>query len=356
MNIPLSLFMAQTSSQEFLEKNRDLSQLLANSFDDVWQETINSDLFVRTAFFGAILAALALAIFAYQWLEYQYGQRGYLDWSSIIIPVFLVILLAKPVNKPIFLGEVLLAFRDMGNGISTELLNLLSKDLTTSKAADIGAVKTMMELIASDAVQTCAAIGEQDLRNDCFVDAEQQILQIVNQYKDPNPVKENWATKLGRELSQKIQNAMGSSYANSRWFGRLFSGFGLSFQSANSFAVPILFLSIGYAFYWVLELIAILTALTSPIFLGISLYSIGHQPFLLSLSLFWGVWLAKFCYSLVIGFTGLLMSLTPSSSTLLFPLIAGIFGPIIAFIMGAGGGLALFSLFTGAGVLALSRR
>jgi len=45
-------FLAQTSA-EFLKKNRALSQLLANSFDQVWDDTINSDLFIRICALGA---------------------------------------------------------------------------------------------------------------------------------------------------------------------------------------------------------------------------------------------------------------------------------------------------------------
>ncbi len=362
-------FLAQTSA-EFLKKNRELSQLLANSFDQVWDDTINSDLFIRICAMGAAFGLLALSVFAYQWIEYQMGQRGYLDWSTIIIPLFLVILLAKPTGKvpilknlnhknPPLIGRVLLGARNMGNDLSAELLNDLSQNLTASQASDVAAGKTMIQLIAADAVKTCAEITEKQVRDDCFLAAEQQIIKLVNQYRpigmNPitnvlNLVKENWATKLGRESIEKIKDAQGTSYATSRWFGRLFGGFGATFQAtSNSFGMPIFFLSMGYAFYWVLELIALLTALTNPLFLGMSLYSFRHEPFVRSLSMFLGVWLARFSYAIIIGFTGLLMSNPDlTAPVLLFPLIAGFFGPILALIMGAGGGLGMLSVFSGA--------
>lgn len=348
--------MAQTSTQEFIDRNRDLSELLDNSFNNIWQTTINSNLFTRAAFFGGTFGVFALAIFAYQWLQYQLGDRGYLDWSKIILPGILIILLSKPEGQPVVLGKFYLGLREIGNGISTELLNLLSEDLSASQAADVAAAKTMMELIGAQGIQTCAAITEEQVRNDCFVDAERQVINIVNQYRDVNPTVENWATRTGREIIRKIQDAQGVDYATSQWFGRLFGGMGGSLQAANNFAVPILFLAMGTAYYYILEYVGLLTVLTSPIFLGTSLYSIGHKPFFLSLSVFMGIWLARLCYSLLIGFTGLIMSITPTTSTLLFPLIAGMFGPVISFLMGVGGGLGMFSVFTGAGVFALSRR
>ncbi len=344
--------IAQTNIKEFLKKNRDLSELLANSFDQVWDQTINSNLFIYIAFIGAVFAIFALAIFVYQWVQYQMGERGYIDWSTIIIPTLLVMLLAKPPGQDIYLGKVLIAFRDIGNGVSTELLNLLYKDMTASEAASIAAIQTTMKTITADALKTCAAIPEKELRNDCFILAEQQILQIVAQNS-----QKKWAAQLGNQMLRQIQDAMGTDYATHKYFSRLFSGFGNSLQSSNNFAVPILFLSMGSAFYWILELTALLTALTSPLFLGISLYSMGHKPFLLSLTSMWAIWLTKLCYSVIIGLTGLLMSLTPSASTLFFPLIAGFFGPILAIIIGGGGGgLALFSVFTGTAALSLSRR
>ena len=356
MFIPFVFFFAQTSSQEFLEKNRQLSQLLANSFDSVWKDTIDSDLFVRLSFIGATFGLVALAIFAYQWIEYQTGQRGHLDWSTIIIPLFLVILLSKPTGKPILLGQVLLGFRDIGNSLSTELLNSLSKDLTASEAADIASAKTIMQLIAADAIQTCAAIPERDVRNDCFLDAEAQIKKMVELVTNFKTYQGGGIIRLGSQLIKKIQTAQGPDYATSRWFGRLFGGFGSAFQAASNFATPIFFLSVGYAFYWVLELIAILTALTSPLFLGMSLYSFRHEPFVRSLSMFWGMWLTKLSYSIIIGFTGLLMSKTDSNPVLLFPLVAGLFGPLLAFAMGTGGGLGMFSVFTGTAAFSLKNR
>ena len=368
----IDLFIAQSNTQEFLEKNRDLSKLLSNNFDLVWTETINSNLFDTIAATGVIFAALALGIFAYQWVEYQMGERGYLDWSKIVVPTLLMLLLAKPPGQDVYLGKVLIALRDIGNGISIEFLDLLSKDLTTSLAADIAAAKTMMQLITADAIQTCAAIPEQEVRDDCFFNAERQIVKLVNQYRpggmDPiknpkdwlkkvvNLTLENWATRLGRESLMKIQDAQGIDYANSKWFARLFGSFGSAYQAASNFAVPILFLSIGYAFYWVLELISLLTALTSPLFLGMSLYSVRYEPIVRSLTMFFGVWLAKFSYSIIIGFTGLVMSRTDSNPVLLFPLIAGLFGPLLAFGMGTGGGLGMFSVFTGTAAFSLKNR
>ena len=351
MSIPLSLFIAQTNTHEFIEKNRDLSRLLSSSFDEIWQDVINSDLFIHIAFIGAIIAAFALASFGYQWLEYQLGERGYLDWSKIVLPFLLVLLLAKPPGQDIFLGKVLLAFRDIGNGVSIEILNLLHKDFTVSKAAEVAAIQTTMKTITASALRDCAALSETKMRNDCFIDAQRQISQIVAQNS-----QKDWAAKLGNQMLRQIQDAMGQDYATHQFFSRLFEGFGTSFQALNNFAVPILFLSIGYAFYWVLELIGILTALTSPLFLGMSLYTIGHKPWFKSMSLFCGVWLARLSYSLVIGLTGLVMSKNPSSSTLLFPLIAGLFGPLLALIMGGAGGLSLFSVFTGGAAFSFSRR
>ena len=351
MWIYLSLFIAQTNTHEFIERNRNLSELLANSFDEVWDDAIGSQLFIHIAAIGAIIAALALASFGYQWLEYQLGERGYLDWSKIVLPFFLVFLLANPQDQDIFLGKVLLAFRDIGNGVSTEILNLLVEDFTVSEAAEVAAIQTTMRTITAQALRDCAVISDTQMRNDCFTDATRQISQIVAQNS-----QKSWAAEMGREMLGQIQDAMGKDYATHQFFSRLFEGFGTSFQSMNNFVVPILFLSIGYAFYWVLELISILTALTSPLFLGMSLYSIGHKPVFTSMSLLWGIWLAKLSYSIVIGFTGLVMSKNPSSSTLLFPLMAGLFGPLMALIIAGGGGLSLFSVFTGAAAFSFNRR
>ena len=151
MSIPISLLIAQTNTREFIEKNRDLSELLANSFDEVWQDALTSQLFVHIAFIGAIIAGFALASFGYQWIEYQLGERGYLDWSKIVLPFLLVLLLAKPDGQDIYLSKVLLGFRDIGNGVSTGILNLLAEDFTVSDAAEVAAIQTTMKTITESA-------------------------------------------------------------------------------------------------------------------------------------------------------------------------------------------------------------
>ena len=249
------------------------------------------------------------------------------------------------------MGKVLLGLRDVSNSISTELLNGLSEELSASDAANLAATKTTMQLIASNALETCAGIPERDQRNRCFFDAEAQIKKLRDQsvaFYSGGAI-----TRLSSQLIAKIQTAVGPDYATSQWFARLFGGFGSSYQGLSNFATPILFLSIGYAFYWILEVIAILTALTSPIFLGMSLYSFRHEPFLKNMSTFAGVWLAKLSYSIIIGYTGILMDQTTSDPILLFPLIAGLFGPLLALAMGTGGGLGMLSLFTGAAAFGL---
>ena len=353
MYLSPSLFFAQTSTQEFLEKNRQLSQLLANSFDKVWQTTFNSGLFVRISFIGGVCGVIALSVFTYQWVEFKIGQRGYIDWSNFIIPFFLVLLLSKPPGQGVLLGKVLLGLRDVGNDISTELLNSLSKELSASEAADLAATKTTMQLIAADAIKTCAAIPKKDVRERCFFDAEAQIDKMARDFVKGKTYVKDPILRLSSQLIAKIQTAVGPSYANSQWFARLFGTLGSAYQGLSNFSTPILFLSIGYTFYWILEVIAILTALTSPIFLGMSLYSSRYGPFLKNMSAFAGVWLAKLSYSIIIGFTGILMAETTSDPILLFPLIAGLFGPLLALAMGTGGGLGMASLFTGAAAFGL---
>ena len=350
------LFFAQTNSQQFLQKNRQFSQLLSSSFDNVWQTTFNSRLFVWISFIGGVCGLIALSIFAYQWLQYQMGQRGYLDWSNIIIPFLLILLLSKPPGQGVLLGKVLLGLRNVANDISTELLDSLSKELTASQAADFAATKTTMQLIAADAIKTCAAIPKKDVRERCFFDAEAQIDKMARNFVKGKTYVKDPILRLSSQLIAKIQTAIGPSYANSQWFARLFGTLGSAYQGLSNFSTPILFLSIGYAFYWILEVIAILTALTSPIFLGMSLYSFRYEPFVKSMSTFAGVWLAKLSYSIIIGFTGIVMAETTSDPILLFPLIAGLFGPLLALAMGTGGGLGMASLFTGAAAFGLKSK
>ena len=96
----------------------------------------------------------------------------------------------------------------------------------------------------------------------------------------------------------------------------------------------------------IVEATLLLTALLGPLAVATTLLPVGAKPIFAWLASFWGVAITKLSLTIV---TGLITTVTynqGSVQALPTAVALGIFAPVIALGMGAGGGMALFTSFT----------
>jgi hypothetical protein len=337
--------MIVAAASDILLNNADVSKAVFDSFSQTWKTTIEGPLYAEVAAIGAAIGVICIGLWTAHWL------RATLDseipgraFTELVVPVLIVILLGSPANRGTFFGQITLGLHTGMNGVSSQILVKLNQNLANNVISQAGA-KNDAQAIAADALKQCAYEKDQETRDTCFNNASKTIHDLLFPHRG-----EEWARVLVQELDAQIAAAQGDGYANSDFFVRLFGGLGSAINPVTTTAAMGLLMLIGAGFQWFLEITALLTAIIGPLCLGASLLPIPGKPIILWLTSFLGLGLAKLSYNIVVALAAItVLNAGPNSSPMIFPLIAGIFGPILALGMASGGGLALFASFSRVG-------
>ena len=100
-------------------------------------------------------------------------------------------------------------------------------------------------------------------------------------------------------------------------------------------------LATGTTFLYALEIVGILTAVLGGLSLGMSLFPASKPAILIWLGAMVGIWMTQLSYSLIVTIAAIFYLNSPlSTAVVLFGNLVGFFGPIMAVLIGGGGGLA----------------
>ncbi len=342
----------------FIDNNKAISDAVRESLKQTWIDAFTSPLYNNIAFVGATFAVLFIGLWTAQFLRQHLGEgdggiaKGL---PELLFPFFLVLLLANPSvdgssNGPM-LGSLTLSAHNFMNEVSDFILTKLTGETSSRPITEIG-VKTWAQSAAANAITECAKLPEQETRNECLVEADEKIKQVLSQYQD-----KPWARELYLQLQEQIRAAFEnpSDYNTTDWWGRLFGGAGTAMQPIFSQAILGLTMAIGAAFIIVLEIIQLITGLVGPIFLGISVLPVPGTPWTSWLISFFGISFVNICYKIMVGYTAITMLNAGPSDPLVYPLIISIFGVVFAVLLAAGGGISLFSAIARTGALLASK-
>lgn len=123
----------------------------------------------------------------------------------------------------------------------------------------------------------------------------------------------------------------------------------------NALALSILnyiMAGISAAIQVILEMAALLTALIAPIFVTWSILPSGSKAITSWLSTFWGIFLFKLCYSIVIAFSASFSDIDGMSS-IYMGIISSVLAPLLAGILAAGGGMGFYNAAISLGAKAI---
>ncbi|WP_013334964.1 hypothetical protein [Gloeothece verrucosa] len=343
------IFAAENNTaKDILENNAEVSGLVRQAFDDIWKTTIEGALYQEIAKIGALIGVFMIGLWAVSWMQSTFLNEGdpVKHWHRLLMPIFFVLLLSNPTNKGVLMGKMTLLLRDTQNYFSDELLHQLN-DAIGKDTLNAAGVINLMKSITSDALQTCSAKQDEQKRNECFNTAAQRIKDLQVQYGGIAIVYgQDSVTGVAVEQIKKIQDAQGGDYATSQWFQRLFADLGGTVSPSAEKIATWLFYLIGAAFYWIIEISGICVAVLGPLALGMSLLPVPGRPIELWFAGFTGLGIVRLMYNIIVGLAAIIVVRAPSSASFIFPLIAGLFGPLMALAMGSWSGLSLFGLFT----------
>lgn len=332
--------------QDILDNTAALGSAIRGGFESTWVAVLGSDLYANLGNIGVGIGLLGFGLWIYRWLS-LITEEGEIPQQAVqeLMPLLLVIILVgNPTNRGQLLGEVSMTINDFSYDISRVILTGLNDISGGNPVTEIG-VQNAARLTAEVAIRECAQLPEEELRRDCFAGAQERISEIIQPF-GAGPNFRPWSTTLSNELNAQIAEARDASDTRDgrNIFSFLARGAGGLVSNLTSTVALGWLLITGTAFLFVIEIVALATAILGPLALGISLTPLGNRPALAWFSAYAGLAVVRITYAIIVALAGLVFSISGGSlggSTA--PLIVGLFGPLFALWLGRGGGIVVFN-------------
>ena len=347
----LDLILAAPTSTDILENAAAGSQLIAEGFDQLWEQTLNGGLYAALMEVAQLFALATLCFYMVDLAKNFINQEDMKALSSWIWPIMIIALMA---NNGALLRSGTLTARNYINKINNDVLEYAAAgaNLETAYNRAIGNAKLREEV--GREIERCRTLGgaAQDAI-DCLNSAETRLMAKAPQlFKGDAPPDGSWELnevgKLG-ELADAIGGAIADpgGAINDAWDSAM-GGVG---QLVTSFITSIL-LALTNAYQWCVEFALLLTALLGPIAVGSSLLPFGQKTIFAWMSAIFGVGIAKLSFNIIVGLCAQLVSNAQANQPMIFLLFVGLLSPLLASALGTGGGIAAMGAIAKGGQIA----
>lgn len=315
-----------TVGKSLLETSIKLNQATVASWDLIWDEIISimHPLWIGVCDFGIIIGAISMILVSLKMaFDYKDASNFFFDLPNTLIWPLIVIILLSSNGK--ILANTVLSLRSLAYYELNEILTYQVADVTFKQAlADVtltSSAKNQIRAILSE----CAS-KPPDLLKECIVEKQPVVDAIVAQAEALNGGPLDGLVAWSADVDAWLSNPGAAVTA-----------------TISAFFIGLLW-AMQWAFVNILEASLMLTALLAPIFTGMSVLPLGQRAIWGWASSFMGIFTAQLGYTIVIGVTAavLVKSGAQNISDLAFLAFICIFAPILAVLIGGGGGLTLF--------------
>ena len=332
---------------ELVNKAAEMADGIAESFDELWTETINtgaaspaSGVWGSMSTVGVLFAIATLSFFMVEWVKNMMDGDEKRSYTEFIWVIVVIALLA---NNGLLLGKSTLGIRNYINNVNAFVLKnaAASYDLRASFQSVLG--QQTARLAVGNAIASCQRNSKtpQEMIN-CLEETKKS-------FQDEFPLL---LIKSGAELPGPLNDAVQN-------IDRLISAAGDAIKNgANPLEVitspinavigsqiiefvTIILLALNGAYQWAIELTFLLTALMGPLAVGGSLLPFGTKPIFAWLTGFFSVGMAKLSFNIITGFAAQLMATSRASQPMFFLFTIAIFAPFLSTGIAAGGGIAI---------------
>lgn len=326
-----------TFGGDIIENAAGGSFLISESFNELWQQTLDGGLYISMCQLGQIFAVGTLVFFMVEMAKNWMNGDDALALSSIIWPIIVISLLF---NNGTMLKNGTLAVRSYINEINNDVLEYTAAEANLKDAFSRVVNNIALKQQVATALQDCRSLpGGTDEATRCLEQAQAEIQSVSDQLSQGTPSSDsNWEFKiletleqtknsledigdLGGQIKDSISGALGS----------LVTGF-----------ATVILLGLCNAYQWGVEFSMLLTALLGPLAVGASLLPYGAKQIFVWLKGFFTLGMAKLSFNIIIGLCGQLVSNAEQNQPMIFLLFIGIISPLLATALAAGGGLAVF--------------
>lgn len=346
----------QLTSNKVIDDAFAASQYTRDSIDALWPKVLTGELFWGISQSGALIAALFVTWWVVLWVkknvtsEYAVGPDSY---GPLLVAVFLFFLLfsTRPAQSNI-LGKSWIGASEFGNYVAEVSVRGLSKTRPDNELL-IAQKKQAVNNRASGDLERCLKLPVGDTRDDCLNESAERVSKELRPYFD-----QTWASRLNEFWQNTFEDStqfppftrpIGINNEQAKL------GLGVFLRSGVSKAIVSFLWLVTAGFLQALEYFKIMTALVSPIFIGLSFLSLdSNLPILKILKGFLTLVLIGIVFRVLLGLVYVLIVEAPPQDPLIVPLLLSFFGIPFAIVLASSGGSGFFGVALGA--IAILRR
>lgn len=303
------MWILANTPQQILQNGVGTQQAVSQTMEQLWNDTLNSPMYVAIAEIGALFFMGTLTIFVVLWVKDMFqNEHSPVPWERWILLAVAVALLA---NQGSLMKTLTFSLRDLMNATNEKVL----QSGLTNGADLITAFNQVSNGVGvqswyNQQVRTCQTIPEPTKQQQCLNDAKVLANQLAQQGVNNAPNQPGFLSGIG---------------------------------SAIETAMVGLLLALGVAVQWLVEISWILTAFAGPIAVGGTLLPVRQKSLFAWLIAYYSVGLYKLFFNIITGMLAMVMLRANNLNSLVFAVAVGILSPILALVLAAGGGLTTFT-------------
>jgi hypothetical protein len=338
------ILIADFAAGDLLENAAGGGSLVAQGFDELWQNTLNGGLYAALCRVGILFAVGSLVLFIVQWGKQMLNGDETKAVSELIWPLVVGLLLS---NNGAILAQSTLVLRDYINSVNKFVLEFTAADADLTAAYQQALGHAAMQTAVGSAIEECRSANlsnEQVVQ--CLTQARTELQsKFPELFKDPDSgdsylgAAGSWIMQELGKIDQATQEAQGDGLPGIA--NQILSGASAAVGAILTTFVTSLLLALNNAYQWGLEFSLLLTALLGPLAVGGSLLPFGSKAIMGWLTGFFSVGIAKLSFNIILGLAGLLISTAQASQPMIFLAFIGLVAPFLATGLAAGGGIAV---------------
>jgi hypothetical protein len=340
----LSQVGSNASSAAILGGAEVISNNVSQAWDRTWDIALSGGLYGAINNIGIFLAAGALVFwlldFVRKWLSDE--VNGVWALQDLIWPVIIILFTA---NNGALLAGFSRGFRDTLNDFNLQVVRVVAKEQDLEKTLNELGAYAVIDAKLVTARGQCNTITDNKRLTQCLDEQNKALQGILQQYQQEYGLTVKYK-QLEASVKEGLRNPGEALVDGVRT--RVNNAVNLALSPAMALVI-VFMAACQYCFQQLIEVSMLLTAIMGPLALSASLLPFGAKPIFAWLTAFWSLSLLKLSYNVIAGLTAIAIYQTSGTETLGSAIFFGLFSPLLAIAMAAGGGLAVFN-----GILAAS--
>lgn len=304
---------------------------LSAIWDDLWNRALTGTIYQTLVTVGSTIAVICLLFWLYKFYESVSGRGAPSDWTEIITPLLVIILLS---GQGAMLRDVTIGLRGYINQTNETMLASVGEGIRMERALNALADYSTMQSQIGSLRRACDSFTDTEQLQSCFTEQRMRADELLSQARSRD-MRPDWLEAIQNSVADNFNEGLGE---------------GLVETASSIVAAPFMLMvevfmvAMQGAFQYLVEVSMLLTALVGPIALGASLMPVGAKPFYAWITAFFSLGMVKMALNIISGLVATAIeSNGPAGSNLVAAIALGFLSPVLAFSLAAGGGMATFN-------------